>query len=277
MSRWRKIVFWSAIVVMVLSGGFVAVQIGSVAYNAQVYKELPEKVTNLELPSDIGPADPEDGSATEAIAEPPEEPYVSPIDFEQLWDINEDIYAWIDIPGMDISYPIVQHPTDDDYYLHYTIEGNKGLPGSIYTEPSVNSKDFSDFNTIIYGHHAKNGLMFSNLVKYRDSAVLEANRDIVIYTPDAEYHYKIFAAELFGNEYIPSSFPCNTAISRQIYLNVLAGVRDMNSYYLNDVDVTPDSHIITLSTCTGVSANRVTNRYLVVAVLEDQLPAAESA
>ncbi|WP_298022609.1 class B sortase [uncultured Dysosmobacter sp.] len=266
MSR-RRIVFWCAVAVMVLAGAFVAVQIGSAVHNARIYGELQEQATASEQPSGL----------EDIPAEPAPQPYVSPIDFAQLWDINEDIYAWIEIPGMDISYPIVQHPTDDEYYLHYTIEGNRGLPGSIYTEPSVNSKDFSDFNTVIYGHHAKGGLMFSNLVKYRDYSVLEENRAIVIYTPDAEYHYKIFAAELFGNEYIPYYYPCDTEASRQEYLDALAGVRDMNSYFLDDVEVTPDSHIITLSTCTGVSANRTTNRYLVVAVLEDLLPAGEGA
>lgn len=30
-----------------------------------------------------------------------------PINFQKLWEINPEIYAWIEIPGTKISYPIV--------------------------------------------------------------------------------------------------------------------------------------------------------------------------
>ena len=269
MSNKRKVVFWCAIAVMVIAACVVVIPLCIQAHNAQVYEDLP-KPTASPAPSQTQPS-----PTIEPTPKPTAEPYVSPINFEELWAINEDVYAWIEIPGMDISYPVVQHPTDDEYYLHYTIDGKKGLPASIYTEPSVNSKDFTDFNTVIYGHHAGNGLMFSNLVQYRDRSVLEANRDIIIYTPEREFHYKIFAAVLFGNEYIPYFYPGDTESSRQAYLDALAGVRDLNSYYLDDVEVNPDSRIITLSTCTGVSSNRVTNRYLVAAVLQDEIPDVE--
>ena len=39
--------------------------------------------------------------------------YVSPIDFKALAAISSDIYAWIEVPGTGIAYPIVQHPTDN--------------------------------------------------------------------------------------------------------------------------------------------------------------------
>ena len=125
------------------------------------------------------------------------------------------------------AYPIAQHPTDDSYYLNHTIEGNSGLPASIYTEASANKKDFTDFNTVIYGHNAGEGRMFSNLLNYRDEAVLDENREIVIYTPEAEYHYTIFAAVLFGDEYLPYYYyrvkggaVVSTGINKYIYITV---------------------------------------------------------
>ena len=236
------------------------------AHNAQVYEDLPGQVVSTAPTAtpDIQTAEPTSGP----------KPHVSPIDFEELWAINEDIYAWIEIPGMDIAYPIVQHPTDDAYYLNHTIEGGRGLPGSIYTEPSANSRDFTDFNTVIYGHNAGQGRMFSNLLSYRDSSVLEENRDIVIYTPEAEFHYKIFAAVLFGDEYLPYYYPGDTEANRQAYIDALSNVRDLNSHVLDDVEVTPDSRIITLSTCPD-SIRQEPRRYLVAAVLAEELPAVE--
>ena len=58
------------------------------------------------------------------------------------------MYAWIYVPGTNVDYPVLQHPTDDAYYLEHNMDGSKGLPGCIYTE-SVNTKDFTD-RTLFY-------------------------------------------------------------------------------------------------------------------------------
>jgi len=105
------------------------------------------------------------------------------IDFNALWEINKDIYAYIEVPGTDISYPILQSKNDNSYYLNYTIEGIKGLPGSIYTE-NYNSKEFGDRNTVIYGHNMKNGTMFAQLYNYSDTKFFNENQYIYIYLPD---------------------------------------------------------------------------------------------
>ena len=75
-------------------------------------------------------------------------------------NLNPDVYAWIDVPGTEISYPVLQSAEDNSYYLEHTIEGEKTLPGAIYSE-NYNSKDFSDYNTILYGHNMRNGTMFA--------------------------------------------------------------------------------------------------------------------
>lgn len=70
------------------------------------------------------------------------------LDWDSLHEENQDIYAWIYVPNTTVDYPILQHPTDNSYYLNYNIDGTKGYPGCIYTE-DYNSKDFSDINTVI--------------------------------------------------------------------------------------------------------------------------------
>jgi len=58
------------------------------------------------------------------------------IDFDTLSKINPDIYAWIMIPGTEVSYPILQSNDDEveDYYLYRTFDKKLGYPGSIYTQ-----------------------------------------------------------------------------------------------------------------------------------------------
>lgn len=194
-----------------------------------------------------------------------EEQYESPIDFEELWKTNEEIYAWIQIPGTDIDYPIAQREGDNAYYLNHTIEGTEGLPGAIYTE-DVNSKTFTDFNTVIYGHNMKNGSMFAGLHKYEDKDFLEENPYVYIYLPDKTLKYQIFAAVVFDDRHIMYCFDYNTAEGRQEFLDELKAVRTMESTYDDTVEVGTDSNIITLATCIGGQPD---NRWLIEAVLID--------
>ena len=111
------------------------------------------------------------------------------IDFTKLQGINPHIYAWIEVEGTKVDYPIVQHPTDNTYYLTHTIEGAKTTAASIYTE-YYNSTDFEDHHTVIYGHNMKNGTMFRTLHNFEDYDFFEEHRDITIYMPDQTRHYK---------------------------------------------------------------------------------------
>ena len=45
-----------------------------------------------------------------------EEPYVSPIDFVSLQAQNPDIYGWLEIPGTEFDFPLVQRQGDDSFY-----------------------------------------------------------------------------------------------------------------------------------------------------------------
>ena len=192
--------------------------------------------------------------------------YVSPIDFDSLKETNPDIYAWIEIPDTKINYPIVQSAEDDTYYLNHTIDGKSGYPGSIYTE-SLNAKDFSDYNTVIYGHNMKDGSMFQGLHAYEDPQYLTEHPYVYIYTPEKKLTYRIFAAVVYGNEHILNSYDFTDAYQRQLYLNSIQGSRDMKDSRDESVQVDTDSHILTLSTCIG---GRPENRYIVEAVLMDE-------
>ena len=89
-------------------------------------------------------------SGDETVADASEESYTSPIDFEKLWKESEDIYAWLDIPDTQISYPILQNEEDDTYYLRRNAKGESDVNGVLYTEATYNSKDFSDPLTVVY-------------------------------------------------------------------------------------------------------------------------------
>ena len=202
-----------------------------------------------------------------------EQSEVIPVKFEELQAVNPDIYAWITVPGTVIDYPILQHASDNTYYLMHNIDGSYGYPGCVYTE-NMNSKDFTDNNTVIYGHNMKNGSMFAQLHKFEDPDFFNENREVLIYLPDEVLHYTIFAAQVYDDRHLLYSFDFTDPEVYQKYLDSIFSTRDMSANIDKDVTVTADDQIITLVTCIGSQPN---NRLLVQAVLTDREPGAEAA
>ena len=202
-----------------------------------------------------------------------EQSEVIPVKFEELQAVNPDVYAWITVPGTDIDYPILQHASDNTYYLMHNIDGSYGYPGCIYTE-NMNSKDFTDNNTVIYGHNMKNGSMFAQLHKFEDPDFFNENREVLIYLPDEVLHYTIFAAHIYDDRHLLYSFDFTDPEVYQKYLDSIFSTRDMSANIDKDITVTTDDQIITLVTCIGSQPN---NRLLVQAVLTDREPGAETA
>lgn len=111
------------------------------------------------------------------------------VDFEELKKINQDVIGWIYIKNTDINYPILQ-TTDNEYYLKKSINKTYSSCGSIFLDCKT-KKDFSEKNTVIYGHNLKNQKMFADLAKVYKGE-LGNNIEIEIYTENSFRKYKIF-------------------------------------------------------------------------------------
>ena len=195
----------------------------------------------------------------EEASEPPD----IPVDFESLQEYNPDIYAWITIPGTAVDYPIVQRPGDNSYYLTHNTDGEESAEGAIFTE-DYNSKDFTDPNTVIYGHNMRNGSMFRSLHDYMDRSFFDENREVLIYMPDKILHYEIFAAYLYDSRHLLLNFDFDDPEVFARYLDDIKSIRDMSSFVDASIEVTAEDRIITMSTCYKGMNDR---RYLVQAVL----------
>ena len=185
-----------------------------------------------------------------------------PIDFASLQQTNPEVYAWINVPGTRIDYPVLQ-TEDDEYYLNHTWEKQEAVAGSIYTQ-KYNSKDFSDYNTVIYGHEMRDGTMFKDLHRYLEDGFMEQNQDVTIYTPEHIYKYKIFSAVIYDDRHLLYAYDFNNAEDRAAFLQSLKDSRDMRNVYAHNIQETPEDKIITMSTCVG---SEETHRLLVNAVL----------
>ncbi len=245
----RKALYILCIVGAGLCIGFLAYYYIRLQENKKIYEDLQSQTETQTLAAETE----EKIAETEQSQTKPD----IPVDFEKLWEINPEIYAWIEIPGTSVAYPIVQSASDNSYYLNHTIEGMAGYPGSIYTE-GINSKDFQDFNTMIYGHDMEDGSMFGGLHQFEDSEYLKNHETLIIYTPEHKLTYRIFMTLTYDDRHIMGSFDFSEKEEREAYLASIGNT---------DTEVTADSKIVTLSTCI---ATQPSNRFLVEAVLVNE-------
>ncbi len=193
------------------------------------------------------------------------------VDFDELKDVNSDIYAWIYIPNTDVDYPVAQSPsgTSDSFYLTHNIYKNYQFSGTIYSEKK-NSLDFTDPVTVLYGHNMLNGTMFASLHKFNDKDFFDKNNTIFVFTEDTIFTYLIYSAYQYDDRHLLNSFDMEESTSFREFLDTTLLERP---YYCNvrkDIELSTEDRILTLSTCMNGGGNV---RYLVQGVLVDEQPA----
>lgn len=188
----------------------------------------------------------------------------NPIDFDALWAENPDVCAWIQVDGTVIDYPILQSDIekDDNFYLDHDMNGASKSAGAIYIQ-KLNQKDFTDPNTLIYGHNMLNGTMFGQLKKFRNKDFFNENRNIYIYTPEHILKYEIISAFVYDNRHIINSFNFDVESSKMQFFNECVNPTSLTKQVVENASLEADDNIITLSTCTSNSSER----YLVVGKL----------
>ena len=183
------------------------------------------------------------------------------VNFEALSRINEDIYAWVDIPGTPVSYAVVQSPTNDLFYNNHSVDKSYYSGGSIYSQ-RYNAKDFQDPVTVLYGHNRTTDTMFAPVNKFAGSEFFAAHPEIYVYTPDTVYRYEIFAAYPHSSEHLLLNHDFSHEEEFAAYFAGLSNTIDSN--YRPELFPEAGERVITLSTC--YKSNRM-QRYLVQGVL----------
>ncbi len=186
------------------------------------------------------------------------------LDFVNMQEeVNEDIYAWIYIPDTVIDYPVLCHPGEDSYYLNRNLDGSIGYPGCIFSDP-VNAADFSDPNTVLYGHNMRNGTMFGSLKNFRDREFFDDHRYVFVYTPEKNYVYEIYGAYEYPAVHLLYNMDTKSKAIFQNYLDQVLQINDISANFLEGTTLTYENRILTLSTCVR---NQPQIRYLVQGVL----------
>ena len=119
-----------------------------------------------------------------ATPAPTEEPVDDSL-FGQLKAINEDITAWITLPGTAIDYPVMQGSSNYSY-INKDVYGNFALAGSIFLDYR-NSEDYTDLYSLLYGHNMSQHRMFSDINLYKEETFFNENTLGILILPDGNH------------------------------------------------------------------------------------------
>ncbi len=181
---------------------------------------------------------------------------------EKLKARNSDSVGYIDIQGTVTHYPIVQ-ASDNEYYLYRGMDESYSVDGTPFMDYR-NSSDYSDMNTIIYGHTMRNADdIFSPINYYYEQDYVDKSpKTFTITHENGVSYYRIFSVYLADEteEYR------DIDMHGDAWIEFLYNSRSRSSAdfeYNKDFD--EESKIVTLSTCTKGASNE---RTVMVGVLE---------
>jgi len=238
-----------------------------------VFSDLPDitidprhEATPLAAQPELSP-DPENEVVQQPLGADAE--YLLHLNISALQEENPDVLAWIAIPGTGVDHPLLRG-CDNNEYLYTAWDGSYNIAGSIFID-SETSPDFSDFNSIIYGHNMADGSMFGTLTKYRSEEFCRENPVICIADGSGVFRYEIFSVHDAATDSPaywlgkPSQTKRKSFIANSLYRSVV------------DLDLMPgiEDKILTLSTCLGNGTYR--ERLVIQAVQTGYFPAEVSS
>ena len=169
--------------------------------------------------------------------------------FKELQQINSDVIGWLKVNNTHINYPLVQYENDDKY-MNTDAEGNYSLSGSIFLH-AENNPHFTDFNNIIYGHHMEKHMMFGDIGEFTNQNFFNKHHYGNLYY-DGINHGIEFIAIMQLDAYNERAFNvCISEEAKQEYIKLI----DSNSLYKRNVQISPNDHLVILTTCTSDMTN----------------------
>lgn len=182
------------------------------------------------------------------------------VDFDALFKENQDVVAWLYCPDTPINYPVVQS-TDNNYYLRRLLDKSYNSLGTLFID-CRNAGDFSDWNSVIYGHNMKNDSMFGTLPNYKNPGYFQEHPELFLLTPDKDYCIHLIAGFTTpANSELYSIFAPDSAEASRLIENWI-----VSSDFDSGIRPSAEDRLITLSTCSYEYDNA---RYVLIGILKE--------
>jgi sortase B len=202
----------------------------------------------------------EANSANYAIYKPAEDG----LSFGELRRLNADVFAWLTVYGTHIDYPVVQSE-ENIKYVNTNAKGDYSLSGAIFLDSAAKA-DFSDFASILYGHHMEKNAMFGEIGRFADKDFFDARTYGSLYFDGREHGLEFFAflhADAYDGKVFRSGI--RNRNESEAYLDLLLE----RAAQVREIGVTTEDRIILLSTCTASDATN--GRDILVGRITDEL------
>ena len=203
-----------------------------------------------------------EGSVDTSQAETAERNYLP------LLEQNNDLAAWLILPGTELDYPVLYTPEEPEFYLRRAFDGSYAVSGSLFigsgSAPASN-------HVMIYGHYMRNGTMFGSLDKYADLDYWQTHPVIQYDQIQTDGSYQRHTFEVMAAFYSQVYRTDETGVFRFYYYQDLSQpevfseyVRQVEEAALYDTGVSAEygDRLLTLITC---SYHTQDGRFVVVA------------
>ena len=183
------------------------------------------------------------------------------LSYDELTSLNPEVIGWISVYGTKIDYPVVQ-ADNNEKYINTNVKGEYSLSGSIFLD-SHNKKDFTDFNSILYGHHMERNAMFGDVEKFKGNDYFSSHKFGNLYVNGRNYGVEFFAfleVDAYESEIYAPGIKGDEA--RRTYLDRLLAKSTNN----RDITIGIREGIVLLSTCTADNTN---GRHILVGRITD--------
>ena len=245
-----------------VSGIMFARQYSDSKTSKEAFSGLADLVVDIDTAAQTSP---KDDSETEEPAELTEEELLAQQTalahekYGALFEQNQDYIGWISIDGTNINYPVMQTPTNPDYYLKHGFDKSWSDYGVPYIDEAC-MMGISN-NIVIYGHHMNDGSMFADLCNYTDEDFWRDHPTIHFDTLSSLGEYEIVAVFKFNTN--KETFKYNEwATMNEAEFNEYMEEVHARQLYDTGVDAEYGDQLLTLSTCEYTYKN---GRFVVVA------------
>ena len=185
------------------------------------------------------------------------------LSFAEMRKANPEVFGWLNVYGTKIDYPLVQ-TGDNERYLDTDALCRYSLSGSIFLDYR-NDRSFSDFNSIIYGHHMAYHAMFGDISEFKEKDFFDSHKYGDIYFDGRNHGIQLFAfleADAYNTGLYTPGIADGTM--RKAYLAMI----EKSAMYYRSIGATTEDRIILLSTCTSDISN---GRHILVGRITDKI------
>lgn len=244
------------VVLLLIAFGISAFKVGSYILEGKKSQDNYDELAQIKANAESAARETTTAAATDAPDETTEpageteatEPSIL-AEYEELYEMNNDLVGWIKIEGTKVDYPVMQTPDEENYYLYRDFYGESNTRGSIYVREVCDVNEPSD-NVTIYGHHMADGSMFAGLTAYTSQTAWE-NNSLIFFDTLTEHHiYKIFAV-FATSANIGEGFSYHQFVDAEDEAEFDEFVATCKSLAYYDTGITPvyGDKLICLSTC----------------------------